>query len=516
MPATFESFIATLKAEYAQFTPEYAAEETGVSAERIVEAAQAIGRAGNRFATHSWRAAAAGNLWGWQITRCLYLLVVLTGSIGTVGGMNLHVTNKFVPKHPNPPPPPEYWNELLFPREFPLAFFEMSYLLPHFLKEGRGKLDVYFTRVYNPLWTNPDGFSWMEVLQDKDKIGMHVSLSPTWSETAWFADYILPMGLGTERHDTMSQETHAGQWLGFRQPVLRVAREKRGEPQTATHESNPGEVWEESEFWVALSWKIDPDGALGIRKFFESPYRPGEPITMDEYYGWMFENSVPGLPETAAKENLTPLQYMRKYGVFQVSENTYSRAYADRRLQDAVEEARVLLAHARDLGLAGACDSALRARATCTGATSKREEGEFDLLPNFRLPTLVHTRSAVKWLYEISHSNPLWISTADARQHGLKTGDLVKLRTRIGYFVTRAWVTEGIRPGVLGMSHHLGRWRLKEETGGSRNATALVSIARARATAATACASSTGPVPSSATTPTASGSGGTRSASIRT
>jgi len=108
----------------------------------------------------------------------------------------------------------------------------------------------------------------------------------------------------------------------------------------------------------------------------------------------------------------------------------------------------------------------------------KRDEGEFDLLPNFRLPTLVHTRSAVKWLYEISHSNPLWIATSDARRFGIATGDLVKVRTRIGYFVTRAWVTEGIRPGVLGMSHHLGRWRLQEESGGARNATALVSIAR--------------------------------------
>ena len=151
----------------------------------------------------------------------------------------------------------------------------MSFLLPHLLKENRGKLDVYFTRVYNPLWTNPDGFSWMEMLTDRDKIGLHVALTPTWSETAWFADYILPMGLGTERHDTMSQETHAAQWLGFRQPVLRVAREKRGETINATYEANPGEVWEESEFWVALTWRIDPDGSLGIRKHFESPYRPG-------------------------------------------------------------------------------------------------------------------------------------------------------------------------------------------------------------------------------------------------
>jgi len=512
LPVTFESFVAALRELYAQFTPEYAESETGVPAARIVEAARAIAAAGNRFAAHSWRAAASGNLWGWQITRCLYLLVVLTGSVGSVGGVNLHVTNKFVPKHPNPPPPPEYWNELLFPREFPLSFHELSFLLPHFLKEGRGRLDVYFTRVYNPVWTNPDGFSWMEMLQDVDKVGLHVSLSPTWSETAWFADYILPMGLGTERHDTMSQETHAGQWLGFRQPVLRVAREKRGETMDATHEANPGEVWEESEFWVALSWKIDPDGSLGIRRFFESPYRPGKPITMDEYYGWIFDHSVPGLPAAAAKEQLSPLQYMRKYGVFQVSDKTYSRAHeraltAEETPGTAVSaDGSTLL---RDGVAAGVIvDGVARAGFNTpsrlleffspTLATwgwkehavptyvpghvywrdLKREDGEFDLLPNFRLPTLVHTRSAVKWLYEISHSNPLWISTPDARRYGISTGDLVRVRTRIGYFVTRAWVTEGIRPGVLGMSHHLGRWRLKEDMGGARNATALVSILR--------------------------------------
>src|SRR5207248_10931312 len=113
----------------------------------------------------------------------------------------------------------------------------------------------------------------------------------------------------------------------------RVAREKRGERFTATHESNPGEVWEESEFWAALTWKIDPDGALGIRKHFESPSRPGEPVTMDEYYGWMFEHSVPGLPEAAAREGLTPLAYMRKYGVFQVSDCAYSRGH-ERPLSD--------------------------------------------------------------------------------------------------------------------------------------------------------------------------------------
>ena len=29
-----------------------------------------------------------------------------------------------------------------------------------------------------------------------------------------YADYVLPMGVATERHDLMSQETHAGRWIG--------------------------------------------------------------------------------------------------------------------------------------------------------------------------------------------------------------------------------------------------------------------------------------------------------------
>lgn len=73
------------------------------------------------------------------------------------------------------------------------------------------------------------------------------------------------MGLAPERHDTHSYETHAARWIGFRQPVLRLAREKLGQPVRYTYEANPGEVWEENEFWFELSWRIDPDGSLGIR-----------------------------------------------------------------------------------------------------------------------------------------------------------------------------------------------------------------------------------------------------------
>src|SRR5207244_4963487 len=89
----------------------------------------------------------------------------------------------------------------------------------------------------------------------------------------------LPISRGhaSERHDLMSQETHAARWIGFRQPVLRVALERQGKVFDSTWEAHEaaglGQVWEEDEFWIELSWRIDPDGALGIRKYFESPYR---------------------------------------------------------------------------------------------------------------------------------------------------------------------------------------------------------------------------------------------------
>ena len=211
----------------------------------------------------------------------------------------------------------------------------MSFLLPHFLKEGRGKLDVYFTRVYNPLWTNPDGFSWMEVLQDEAKIGLHVALTPTWSETAWFADYILPMGLGTERHDTMSQETHAGQWLGFRQPVLRVAREKRGEPIDAHPRSRiPAKCGRRAEFWVALSL----EDRSGRRARHPQVLREPVPSRRADHDGRVLRLDVRELgarvcPRRPRRRSLTPLQYMRKYGVFQVTDNV---SLQPRRTSDAL------------------------------------------------------------------------------------------------------------------------------------------------------------------------------------
>ncbi|MEO1436294.1 MAG: molybdopterin-dependent oxidoreductase [Bacteroidota bacterium] len=323
-PVNFETYIEKMQEEYVQYTPEFAEQESGVKATMIVEIARKIGEAGERFATHNWRSASSGNLGGWCVSRALHFLNVLTGSIGTVGGTSPNSWNKFKPTFHTVPPGQKFWNELHFPNEYPLAFFEMSFLLPHFLKEGRATMDVYFTRVFNPVWTYPDGFSWIEQLVDESKIGLHIAMTPTWNETAFYADYVLPMGHSAERHDLNSYATHSGMWIGFRQPVLREAARRAGKPTQFTYETNPGQVWEEDEFWIELSWRIDPDGSLGIRKHFESPYRKGAKIEIGEYYQYIFEH-VPGLPAAAKVLGLSELEYMQKYGAFEVEKTAYRK-----------------------------------------------------------------------------------------------------------------------------------------------------------------------------------------------
>ncbi|MDF1801008.1 MAG: molybdopterin-dependent oxidoreductase [Planctomycetota bacterium] len=477
----FERFLLLLSHHYAEFTPELVATECRMDGGAVKQIADEIVAAEGKFASHLWRNAAAGNLGGWQIARSLVLLHVLTGSLGREGGVNPNSWDKFAPKPSDMPPHHSRWNELLWPKEWPLAHYEMSFLLPHLVREQKKKIDVYFTRVYNPVWTNPDGCAWIEMLEDEAQIGCHIALTPTWNETAQWADYVLPMGHGPERHDIMSQETHAGTWIGFRQPVLRRFAQLEGTISEGddTRDSNPGDVWEEAEFWAELTWRMDPDGSRGMRKYFESKDRPGERRSQDEYWKDVFDHAVPGLPEAAAEAGLDTLEFMRQRGAFDVP-------YAGQeRFEKPVEEGGVdtgdgvlragFPTPSKKLELFSPTLDAWSAKGDSLPAYQKSHvhwenldeaAGDRVLLPTFRLPTLIHTRSAnAKWLQEISHTNPLWVHPEDAEKLRLENGKLARVSTAIGHFVVRAWVTEGIHPGIVACSHHVGRWRLHQPLG---------------------------------------------------
>jgi len=218
-------------------------------------------------------------------------------------------------------------------------------------------------------------------------------------------------------------------------------------------------------------------------------------MSVDEYYGRIFEYSVPGLSTAAAAAGLTPLQYMRSHGVFEVDSDVYGLHERPER------DSQVVRGFATPSGKLELCSSTMRdwgwseyalpeyipshvgPEAIASGGAPLVEwppdaQGEvMALVPIYRLPTLIHTRNDnAKWLFEISHKNPLLMAAADAAALGMSTGDLVKVHTEIGWFVITLWVTEGLKPGVVACSHHLGRWRREREEGIERWGSSLVEV----------------------------------------
>ena len=153
-PVTFEAFEEILAGLYADFTFEFAAAEAGLDAGVLAEVAAVVAGAGHRFACHSWRSAAAGNLGGWQVSRTLFL-DSRAARRGGDGGRDVpeRVEQVRAAADPRAAASRRVAGAVLAAGD-PLAQNEMSFLLPHFLAEGRGRLDTYFIRVYDPVWTN--------------------------------------------------------------------------------------------------------------------------------------------------------------------------------------------------------------------------------------------------------------------------------------------------------------------------------------------------------------------------
>ena len=368
----FDAFLDTITELYTPYTLEHVSKETHVPAYKLEELYDMFIWAGTSVSSYFWRATAAGNRGGWMSGRTVYLPLALRGAIGPEGGTFFHHWHVISVggkggsstvgqgKGGADIPKVDVYNELTWPPEWPLSTYELSYLLPHLLSDTEwqkkwqakglnvpSKLSVWIPRMYNPVWINPDGFRWLETIKDESKMELTFNLSPTWSETNWYVDYVLPVGLAGERHDQHSEATMPARWTSFRQPVMRVALEKAGwkpqNPNRATLEAHIkaglGEVWEENEFWFDMCVNyIDPTGKLGIKKMWESKKNPGKPVTIAEWYDAAFGDNLPNLKATATADaryknaEFPVYEYMRDHGAWMEENNIYSAQ--ERELKD--------------------------------------------------------------------------------------------------------------------------------------------------------------------------------------
>jgi len=463
--------VAELKEHYKPFTPVWASEISGVPVETIVRIAREFALT-KPATTYTYRGPAK-HLYGSYNEKACMMLPILTGNIETRGGYCLPRGMGY--KQPEPvPPKPKTPSYLAHPDEYPLAGHKVSHLVPFWIAEGKQKIKVLFSYQDNPVYTNPGADAvWGKLYRDEKLIPYYVCLSPFMGEEAQLADLILPDVPYLERWEPESMPNSLWPWLGIRQPVIPPLGEGR-----------------ETKVYIRdIIHKLDPDGSRGMRQYWE--FKDPE-----EYMRKQFEG-IPGLQEAGG------LDWLKKHGVWpiygkldprngkmvdatgreiQPEYGLHKRTLsADDMLGATVDEHGIIHKNGKAIGVQRHGQNYVGFPTHNRLINVRVDEWAkygFNPMPTFkRIPwhenlkddemilttykTNVHKQSrtaAVKWLAEIMHSNPAWLNPRTAKKLGVKTGDLVRVESPVGYMVTKAYVTEGIHPKTVAISTACGHW----------------------------------------------------------
>ncbi|HED14746.1 MAG TPA: twin-arginine translocation signal domain-containing protein, partial [Gammaproteobacteria bacterium] len=456
-----------LKDHLKTYTPEFAEKESGIAARDIRRIAREFATT-KPATTFSYRGPVK-HVYGTYQETAIHMLNVITGNVEKKGGYCLPRGMGWPQPEPEPPHGKTY-SILASPPEYPLAAHHVSTMAPYRLKKGEAKASVWFSYYDNPSYTYPSSHVWTEVLKDEKLIPFFVSFSPFMSETAELSDLIIPDVTYLERHDPESMPSGLYPCLSIRQPVIK--------PLAGTQEFR--------QTLIDTIHKVDPDGKLGIRKYF----------AFDTPEQWMRAHfdEIPGLKEAGGYD------YLKKKGVWpiygKVDPNTAKIVDKnDNEVQPEYGLYEKQLPQSAMQGATVAADGSIEKDGKVIGVqiggnnysgfgtpsrrielfkASFRKYG-FDPMPVYKrlssrnkkdnelvlitYKVNVHTQSrtaSLKYLAEIYHKNPAWLNTKTAAARGLKDGDLIRVSSKLGYMVTRAHVTEGIRPDVVAISTACG------------------------------------------------------------
>lgn len=471
----------------AQYTPQMAAEASGVPAEAIVRVAREFAAAAPRCTTICNRGSHAH--WnGFYNDRAITVLNALVGNVGREGGWCWHPLaswdKKALPEPGPVPSKPTVRSVIADAKEWPLAnawkgkamrVGEIVYL---WIREGRQKISALMTYNTDQAWAWPEMGLVQEVLKDEKLVPFHFCLDVMYSETAHLADIILPWTTYLERWDIDARPPLGlVDYVSLRQPVVA--------PQ--------GESKDVREIFPELARRIGG----GMEAYF--PW-----ASVEEYFEQYFA-PVPG-----------GFAYMREHGVWQDPKKKPNYAPYERELKpEDLEGARV--ERATDVIYKGedpdtqqpkAVGVRVGARALKGFGTPSRkfevysafveQKGQEAGKPISPLPIYVpipdheqelgddqlimisfkwnvhngHRTMQSKWLQEIVHSNPAWMNPATAERLGVSQGDWIEVTSYrplpasqapqadgqpLGTLRTRVRLTEGVHPKVLAVSHSCGR-----------------------------------------------------------
>jgi thiosulfate reductase/polysulfide reductase chain A len=475
-----------LREFYKPYTPDWAEKLSGIAAADIRRVALEFARCRPRCAAFTNRGSHA-HYNGFHNDRAVILLNALVGSIGKPGGYGYGESERVDPiKYPPPEPlPPKLTKrtDLEDPPEYPLANFwqkmKVGQLVYDYIRAKRALIQVYisYTLASPTTWPEGRGLA-VSVLNDESLIPFHACSDIVYSETAHYADLILPDATYMERWGLDTRNSYEFRpYLTLRQPMT----------------APPGECVSFAEVLIQLGKRLGP----AVEKFFAF-----------ENHEAYVRNQCQKIPKGDCADGFA---FMKKYGVYEDKSQPQTFELFKRRLPEAalkgsrVDETTSVIYRANTATKKEEAIGLMVGGVPCQGFKTPSRKFEIisstivqqaakvgikdDGLPRyfpvaahenlapdrFILTTFkwnVHTQgrtAAQKYLSEIVHDNPAWVNAATAKRLGIKSGDWIEITTfrpkgrthrptgeLLGKVRLRAFVTQGIHPRVLAVSNSVG------------------------------------------------------------
>jgi anaerobic selenocysteine-containing dehydrogenase len=466
--ASVDKKVSSLKSHLSQYTPGWAEKISGVKASKIESVAKEFAKA-KPAVVISFRGATA-HYNGVEAERAIQMLAAITGNIDKPGGRCRGIGAQWVyPEGPKVKPEAKRL-EIVDGKGAALSTHHVSHQVFQMIKDGsKGRPDVYMWYCYNPVYVNGESKETAGVLKDENMIPFTVTSTHVYDESSKLADMILPDATYLERWDWEDNvsPTQVPEYY-IRQALIKPLGEARdfGDVviELAEKIGMPLGVGSSKEEFVKKSCEMTP----GVKEAggFEYMKKQGvwhDPAEKPHYYGYKIEVKTDG----AILDKATGVYWKGKTGEDYTKAEKAYKHYVGQKIGDKVYKGfypdRLNKTGYFELYSALMKDKGFTPLPTWLPIPEHENMKSDELiLTTYKVAIHILSRSSHrKWISEVYYDNPGWINPQTAQARGIKDGDKIKVKSKIGEIVTNARVTEKIIPGIIAISFHVGR----EESG---------------------------------------------------